>query len=218
MSTSNTALLERDKPAHAEGKRRLIAAALSLAARGTGLSALGLRELAREADLNHNTFYRHFIDLEDLGRAAAGEIATQLMAGMKEVRLGAARHADATVGAVDYFLDSVIANPDVFIVGARELHTAASPMRSVLRETLAAIANESVDQITTLKLAPIKDRAGLFRVALDITHYMLCRALDLLDAPRQRATIRAEMIGYVRRQFVGAISIQQARTPRRSGS
>lgn len=215
MPTASTAFIDPSKPAAAEGKRRLIAAALRLAARGSGLSSLGLRELAREAELNHNTFYRHFGDLEDLGRAAAGEIAAQLMAGMKEVRLGAARHADATIGAVDYYLDCVSANPDVFVVGARELHTAGSPMRRVLHETIEAIAHESVDQITALSLAPLKDRERLFRVALDITHYMLCRALDLLDSPDQREAIRREMIDYVRRQFVGAMSLQQTAASRR---
>lgn len=209
MTSVRAALIEPEKPTFADGKRRLIDAALRLAARGAGLSALGLRELAREAGLNHNTFYRHFASMEDLGQAAAEEIAQQLMAGMKSVRDGAARHADATLGTVDYFLNYVVANPDVFIVGARELHSAASPMRSVLRKTLEKIASESVEEIAGRELAPVSDRAQLFQVTLDITHHMLCRALDVLDAPAGRASIRRELIAYVRRQFLGAIALER---------
>lgn len=210
MSPAPALLVEPDKPAFADGKRRLIDAALRLAARGTGLSALGLRELAREAGLNHNTFYRHFEDMADLGRATAEEIALQLLAGMKAVRDGAARHADATLGTVDYFMDYVVANPDVFVVGARELHSAASPMRAVLRQTLEKIAAESVEEIAAERWAPINDRAQLFQVTLNITHHMLCRALDMLDAPAARATIRVELIAYVRRQFMGAMALEQS--------
>src|SRR5690242_10456677 len=84
------------------GKRRLIEAALRLGARGASLTSLGLRELAREAGLNHNTFYRHFRDLDELAAALTEEISSQLMAGLKEVRRNAATHADATVGAAEY--------------------------------------------------------------------------------------------------------------------
>lgn len=209
MNSVAAAAIEPEKPAFADGKRRLIEAALRLAARGTGLSALGLRELAREAGLNHNTFYRHFGDMGDLGCATAEEIAMQLLAGMKSVRDGAARHADATLGTVDYFMDYVVAHPDVFIVGARELHSAASPMRAVLRKTLEKIAAESVDEISAAHLAPLSDRTQLFQVTLNITHYMLCRALDILDAPQQRESIRLELIAYVRRQFMGAIALEK---------
>lgn len=209
MTSALAALIEPEKPAFADGKRRLIDAALRLAARGNGLSALGLRELAREAGLNHNTFYRHFEAMEQLGQAAAEEIALQLLAGMKSVRDGAARHADTTLGTVDYFMATVVANPDVFVVGARELHSAASPMRVVLRKTLEKIAAESVEEIYAAQLAPIKDRAQLFQVTLNITHYMLCRALDILDAPQQHEAIRLELIAYVRRQFMGAIALER---------
>ena len=49
------------------GKRALLDAAERLASSSRCLTSLGLRELAREAGLNPNTFYRHFRDMEDLG-------------------------------------------------------------------------------------------------------------------------------------------------------
>lgn len=196
------------------GKQKLIAAALRLAAReGATLSSLGLRELAREAGLNHNTFYRHFERPEDLGQAAAESIATQLMAGMQEVRQRAARRADATAGAVDYFLDFVLASPEVFIVGARELHSSASPMRAVLQKVLESIAQESVVQMETQKLAPGLAREQLFTVALDITRHMFMRSLDLIEQPGARKRIAAEITAHVRRQFLGAMAAAQ--DPRR---
>lgn len=192
------------------GKQRLIEAALRLAARdGITLSSLGLRELAREAGLNHNTFYRHFRHPEELGQAAAEEIAAQLMAGLKEVRLRAARHADATVGAVEYFFDFVLANPDVFAVGARELHSLASPMRAVLMRVMDAIAQESVAQIAAQNLVPVKDHAQLHEVTLDIAWHMFSRSLEVIDRPQDRKRLGAQLVSHIRRQFLGTMAAQQ---------
>lgn len=194
------------------GKQRLIEAALRLAARdGTALSAVGLREMAREADLNHNTFYRHFRNAEDLAIAAAEEISAQLMSGLKAIRKGAARHADATVGAVKYFLDFVEANPDVIAVGARELHNRASPMRPVLKWMLETIARESVEQIASQNLVKLENRELLFEVSLDITNYMFAHGLDVIDRPQDRAVIAAKMVAHIRRQFLGAIALEQSK-------
>ena len=125
----------------ADGKRRLIDAALRLAAQGSSLSSLGLRELGREAGLNHNTFYRHFSTPAELGAAAAHEVARDVMAAMKDIRRNAARHADATVGAAEYFFDFVLQHPQLFIVSVRELHSASTwaatqpPTVTVLRNS-----------------------------------------------------------------------------------
>jgi len=55
----------------ATGKRQLMDAALRMLARQQHAETLSLRELAREAGLNHNTFYRHFDSL--------GQLQTELM-------------------------------------------------------------------------------------------------------------------------------------------
>ena len=67
-----------EKTSEAPGKRLLMEAALRLTSTSRSLSSLGLRELAREAGLNPNTFYRHFRDVDDLGLAVIRDISTQL--------------------------------------------------------------------------------------------------------------------------------------------
>lgn len=195
------------------GRRRLLDAALRLAGRdGVALSALGLRELAREAGLNHNTFYRHFRDVDDFGEALAEEVAADIMAGLKEVRRRAETHADATRGSVEYFLRFVEENPRVFRIGMRELHSAGAPMRKALLRVLDGIAQESVDQITSMNLAPGLDRDTLFRTALDITYYMLYRALDYLERPAERLDIEQQMVRFIRTQFFGAAALLAAQS------
>ncbi len=189
----------------APGKRRLIEAALTLAAReGVSLSGLGLRELAREAGLNANTFYRHFDSIDDLGRVIVNELSARVMRGMAEVRRKAARHADATEGAVRYFLDFVRDNPEAFAVGVRELHSAHSPMREVLQEMIERLAAESVEQIGALDLVPGVENEVLLAATRAVTYQMFYRALDYLEQPRRRATIAEELTWAIRAIFLGA--------------
>lgn len=191
-----------------DGKRRLIDAAMRLAVQGTGFSALGIRELAREAGLNHNTFYRHFDTLEDLTQAVARNLSRHLMDGMREVRARAARHADATQGAVDYFLDFVARDPGPIVVGLRELHGGSPGIRRSLRQIVEEIAQESVEQIVDLQLAPGLSATALLQVTRPITYYMFYRALDFIDAPKRRAEIAADMVRFIRQQFLGAMILE----------
>jgi AcrR family transcriptional regulator len=191
-----------------DGKQKLILAALRIAARdGVTLQSLKLRELAREADLNHNTFYRHFDNLEALGEATIETIAHRMVVGMKEIRIKARSHADATVGVIEYFLDLVLQSPDAFVVGVRELHSATSFIRPLLNRVLDDIAHESVVQITELKLVPIQDPQVLFRVARDITHYMFCKSIEIIEKPSIKKELTCEMVHFVRRQFLGEIAL-----------
>lgn len=200
-----------ESPPSPHGKQRLIEAALRLAARdGAALSTLGLRELAREAGLNHNTFYRHFADLDDLGRAATEAVAAQLLAGMKAIRRDAARHADATIGVADYFLDFARDNPDLILVGLRELHGHDSPMRRILRRMLDDIASENVEQIVAMELVPGLLPQTLLQACSAITYYMFYRALDYIERPEQRPHIRDDIVSFIRSQFLGRLALQRA--------
>lgn len=191
------------------GRQRLIEAALRLGAReGTPLNAIGLRELAREADLNHNTFYRHFNDVEDLAQAAAQQAAQELMVGMKQVRKQSRKHADATVGAVRYFLDYVQRNPEVFIVGLRELHGGPPNIRQLFRKVLDDIALESVEQITSMKLAPGLGRDVLLMATSSITYCMFYRSIEYIEYPNERKRISTQLEKFIRMQFLGAAAIQ----------
>jgi TetR/AcrR family transcriptional regulator, fatty acid biosynthesis regulator len=190
-----------------DGKRRLIDAALRLAGRdGVPLSALGTRELAREAGLNHNTLYRHFRDSSELGQAVAEQVAEHIMAGMKEVRRRSQRHADATQGAVKYFLDFARDNPHFFSVGLRELHSAGTPTRAMLLRVLESMAQESVEQIVSMDLVPGVERETLHRICLDMIYYMFYRALDCIEQPQRRTQIAQQMVDFIRLQFFGAMS------------
>ncbi|MCZ8014804.1 MAG: TetR family transcriptional regulator [Limnobacter sp.] len=192
-----------------DGKRRLVVAALKLAARdGVPLNALGLRELAREAELNHNTFYRHFENLDDLARSTIEIIAQTIIDAMGTIRSKAASHADATEGLVNFFLDLVLRNPDAFTVGVREINTAFSPLRPLLVRVIDDIAKQSVVQIQAMNLVPLKDTTVFLEVAREISMQMFSAAVPLIKSPQQKKAIAEKLVQSIRRQFLGALAME----------
>ena len=172
-----------------QGKRRLIEAGLRLAARGRALSSLGLRELAREAALNPNTFYRHFEDIEQLGVAAIEEVTTQLRLGLQQVRRGALTHADATRGSAEYFLEFVRCHPEAFLVGVREIHGGSPAIRAALRRVMDEIAAEITDDLRARGFAPAADRGLLLEIVGAIVDLMFHRSLEYIERPSKRRAI-----------------------------
>ncbi|KAF1071583.1 MAG: HTH-type transcriptional repressor FabR [Pseudomonas citronellolis] len=160
------------RPAEATGKRLLIEAALRLASGRRSLSSLGLRELAREAGLNPNTFYRHFNDVDDLGLAIIQDIVLQLREPLRALRREAAARVPASEGAhapfgldfargqivcretVRLFFDFVARHPDAFILGVRELHGPSPLLRQALGKVMDDFGADMAEDIARLDLLP----------------------------------------------------------------
>lgn len=192
-----------------EGKRKLIRAALKIAARdGMPLHTLGLRELAREAELNHNTFYRHFENLDDLAHCTIDLISQTIIDAMGVIRAKAASHGDATDDVVNFFLNLVLENPDAFTIGVREINTLSSPLRPLLLRVIDDIAKHSVAQIQAMSMLPLQDEESLFQIAREISMQMFNAAVPLLSAPRQKNKIAERLAQSIRRQFLGALAME----------
>ena len=190
----------------AGGKQRLIEAGLRLAARGQSLGALGLRELGREAGLNPNTFYRHFRSMDELGLAAVEEVTQQLRRGLKEVRRGAVKHADATRGSAQFFFEFARKNPEAFRVGLREINGGSAAIRRALRRVMDEIAGEIAGDIHSLGLAPTQDRAVLLEIATAIVDLLFYRSVDYIERSTERRAIVDRAVRFATLLFLGSAS------------
>jgi len=214
MRAPNAATRHADTatPPVAAGKRRLIEAGLRLAARGRGLSSLGLRELGREARLNPNTFYRHFSTIEDLGLAAVEEITRKLRLGLREIRRGALKHADATRGSAEYFLEFARQNAGAFIVGVREINAGSPAMRQALRRVMDEIAAEIADDLLAEDVES-NDREMLLEVTTALVDLMFYRSLEYIERPAERRVIVDRCVRLARMLFIGSSSLLENPSP-----
>ena len=225
----NDDALVRAKAGEAPGKRLLMEAALRLTSTSRSLSSLGLRELAREAGLNPNTFYRHFRDVDDLGLSVIGEIATLLRQPLRDLRREAAQRAVKGEGAmlpkllgidlgrgrrvchetVQLFFDFVTEHPEAFIIGVRELHGASPVLREALRQVMDDFADDMAEDIIEFRLLPgIVSAAAVRQVSGLISRSLFEQSLDYIGQPQRLETIRALAEEQIVMLFTGASVLQ----------
>ncbi|MGG2396888.1 TetR family transcriptional regulator [Pseudomonas sp. SH1-B] len=219
----------RDRAGEAPGKRLLMEAALRLTSTSRSLSSLGLRELAREAGLNPNTFYRHFRDVDDLGLSVIGEITRLLRQPLRDLRREAAQRAVKEQGAmlptllgidlgrgrrvchetVQLFFDFVAAHPEAFIIGVRELHGASLVLREALRQVMDDFAEDMAEDIIEFKLLPgLVSEAAVRQVSGLISRSLFEQSLDYIGQPHRREAICALAEEQIVMLFTGASVLQ----------
>tara|TARA_R100000789_G_C2973727_1_gene141445 strand:+ start:209 stop:850 length:642 start_codon:yes stop_codon:yes gene_type:complete len=189
----------------AGGKLKLVQAALRLITETRSLTSLGLRELAREAGLNPNTFYRHFKSLDEFGLQVLGYIAEDMKAGVRQLRQMADSSEQASHDTVTFVYHYFLANPAATTVAVRELHGPSPVLRRALEAQLDASAREMAEDILERGLVPGVDEVMVQEISNMTIRYILFRAMDYIEKPEQRERIQVETERFINRQFRGAL-------------
>ena len=194
------------------GKRKLIEAALRLTAGGRGFASLGLRELAREAGLNPNTFYRHFDTLDDLAHEAVDSVSRRLRPMLRRERWLAAHDEPHSVPrrACAAFFAFALENREAFVSALAEYHGTSPALREAVRATLHAVSAEMADDVVQLELMPTLARDTVDEVCTQIVLQLFHLSAEYLGADAAR---RDALIGYAERfivrLFAGSILLAQ---------
>ncbi|CAB3699555.1 TetR family transcriptional regulator [Paraburkholderia rhynchosiae] len=194
------------------GKRKLIEAALRLTADGRGFASLGLRELAREAGLNPNTFYRHFDTLDDLAREAVESISRRLRPMLRRERWLAAQDEPHSVPrrACMAFFTFVLENREAFLSALAEYHGMSPALREAVRATLHAVSAEMADDVVQLDLMPTLTRDVVDEVCTQIVLQLFHLSADYIDADSaRRDALVAYAERFIVRLFAGSVLLAQ---------
>jgi TetR/AcrR family transcriptional regulator, fatty acid biosynthesis regulator len=193
----------------AGGRRRLMQAALRIGASRRSLQSLGLRELAREAGLNPNTFYRHFASLEDLSQAVIDELSRDVRGKLRGIRRAVPHpEAEATPRTLEYIFDFALQHPEAIIVAVRELHGAMPGLREALQRMMADMAQEMVEDVQFLNLAPGLAPETLREVSQVVVQQVFHATLDYIEQPTRRSQILRQTIRFIDMLFAGAMTLQ----------
>lgn len=193
--------------AYAEGKQRLIDAALKLSAEKRSFSNLGLRELAREANLNPNTFYRHFESLDDLGICVIEEIGAVLSEGIQEAQRQSFDPRKVNEQGLSIFFDFVLQYQNALIVAACERYSTSTAIRDALENRLERFAEELANNIAKLGGLTVLPRETIGEVMHHVTHHCFRVAVDYIEQPDNREAIFKSTRRYITTLFAGAIAL-----------
>ncbi|AXQ27760.1 TetR family transcriptional regulator [Solimonas sp. K1W22B-7] len=219
-------------PPLVSGRQRLMEAALQLAATTRSLASLGLREVARQAGLNPNTFYRHFNDFDELGLAVIDQLSGLLREGLRERRRkpaeaglkladaknpgeALAKAQDVVRQSVALVLDFVTEHRTAYVVGIREMHGSSPVLRKALRKVLDDIGEDMTEDVLGALKLPLLTRDDVAEISQLVVRQMTFFSLDYLEHPEQREQIRRQAERFILLLFWGAIA---AKAPQELGA
>jgi AcrR family transcriptional regulator len=123
-------------------RQAIIDAALNLS-KDKGFPALSLREVTREAGIAPATFYRHFVDMNDLGLALVDQVSLILRQIMRQARHRIKVKGSVISTSVNTFMEFVENYPNL----VRLLNTDVASGPKQFRESIARETRRFVEEV-----------------------------------------------------------------------
>ena len=153
--TKDTAAAEtKDKLTRTERKdltrNSLLQAALALMGEGRSFTSFGIREIAREAGMVPNAFYRHFRNTDELGLELVEETGIALRRLLREARQTGATDTDIVRRSVQVYHQYVIDNRLLFLFVSSERSGGSRILRMAIRNEVTHFTNEMAQDFRRL--------------------------------------------------------------------
>ena len=198
MSTEK-ALTRRSEPLSRSERKdltraSLLQAALALIGEGRSFTSLGIREIAREAGLVPNAFYRHFRNTDELGLALVEEMGITLRRLLREARQTDVAANSMVRRSVQVYYQYVKQNRLQFLFISSERSGGSRILRLAIRNDVTHFTHEMAQDFRRLGVYPDMPTSSLQMVCGLIVNTMLAAATEILDLPSEQPLLEAEMI------------------------
>ncbi|MGJ8685990.1 MAG: HTH-type transcriptional repressor FabR [Spongiibacteraceae bacterium] len=129
----------------------MIDAAVSLLDSHRSISSLGLREIAREANIAPNSFYRHFRDVDDLAIALIDRAGRTLRGIIREARLRITPERSAIRTSIEAFMEQLDAEEKYLNILLREMSIGSEAFRQAADRELTYFEEELHDELQRMQ-------------------------------------------------------------------
>jgi AcrR family transcriptional regulator len=192
----------------------VIAAALKLLGPNRSISALSLREVAREAGIAPNSFYRHFRDMDELAIALIGLAGESLRQVIREARLRISTGGEVVRPSVEAFMEQLESDEKLLHILLRESSVGSKAFKQAVDHELRHFEDELRDDLIRLSQLewPMAYQPAL--VAKAITRLVFAMGASAMDQPpEQRRQITDQIVEMVRMIVVGAQTLARELPP-----
>lgn len=189
----------RRSPSLTRGERKdltrhnLLQAALNLIGAGRSFTSLSIREIAREAGIMPNAFYRHFRNTDELGLALVEEVGITLRRLLREARQAGISQGDTVRHSVQVYQAYVKQNRLQFLFISGERSGGSRLLRLAIRNDVNHFTNEMAQDFRLLGLYKDLSTASLQMICGLIVNSMLAAATEILDLPPNQPLLESEM-------------------------
>ncbi|RZO87106.1 MAG: HTH-type transcriptional repressor FabR [Oceanococcus sp.] len=196
---------------HHRGKQHinrqdLLDAALRLLGPNRSVSTLGLREVARAADIAPNSFYRHFRDIDELAVALIEQAGGALRTIIREARNRVSNDRSAVVSSVETFMEQLEADEKYLHLLLREGSAGSTAFKQAIERQLQYFETELQEDLVRLSSAAGRPLSRPDLVSKAITRMIFALGGTAMDQNAdQREQTAQQMIIIIRMIIAGSL-------------
>ena len=183
-------------------RQNLMQAALALVGNGSSFTALGIREITREAGVVPTAFYRHFKTTDELGLALVEEAGLTLRRLLREARQASLPGEDMIRHSVNVFINYLKQHHLEWRFISSERCGGSPALRSAIRNEIAHFTNEMTSDLRALNIFPTLSTQSLQLICSVVVTVMMNAAVDFLDLKSDQPALEKEMIDNFVKQIV----------------
>ncbi len=175
-------------------RKSLVQAALELIGEGRSFTSLGIREIAREAGMVPNAFYRHFRNTDELGLSLVDEVGVTLRRLLRQARQPGSAETSVVRESVRVYHQYVRENRRLFLFIASERSGGSRILRMAIRQEVRHFADEMARDMHSMPAYQGVAQATLQMACGLIVNSMLASAPEILDLPADPPTAEQAMV------------------------
>ncbi|ENW95094.1 HTH-type transcriptional repressor FabR [Acinetobacter dispersus] len=173
-------------------KEELFQATLSLIGPQKSIASLSLREIAREAGIAPNSFYRHFKDIDELAIALIDQSGLVLRRIIREARLQASKQQSIIRSSVEVFIQQLNTDEGNLSLLLREGYTGSTSYKAAVDRQLNFFQQELQEDLIRLERLNNSKLSHADLAAKAITQLVFNMGAKVLDLPAEQRTEVAE--------------------------
>lgn len=186
-------------------KEELFQAALQLIGPEKSIASLSLREVAREAGIAPNSFYRHFRDIDELAIALIERAGIVLRQIIRQARLQAAINQSIIRSSIEVFIEQLDADEGNLSLLLREGYTGSASYKQAVDRQLNFFQQELNEDLIRLERLNNNHLSHPDIVAKAITQLVFNMGARVIDISiEQRSEIAEQTIIMIRMILEGA--------------
>ena len=193
-------------------KEELFQAALNLIGPQKSISSLSLREVAREAGIAPNSFYRHFKDIDELAIELIDRSGNVLRQILLEARLKASKQNSIIRSSVEVFIEQLDADEGNLSLLLREAYTGSTSYKLAVERQLNYFQQELKDDLILLERLNNSRLCHPELVAKAITQLVFNMGAKVIDRPSvERKLVAEQTMIMLRMILAGARHLDEAK-------
>ena len=193
-------------------KEELFHATLNLIGPQKSIASLSLREIAREAGIAPNSFYRHFKDIDELAIALIERAGMVLRQIIRQARLQASPKTQSIVrSSVEVFIQQLDTDEGYLSLLLREGYTGSPSYKAAVERQLIFFQQELHEDL--IRIEQVNDRkiSHANIAAKAITQLVFNMGAKVIDvSPEQRTQVADQTIIMIRMILEGARNLNKS--------